>query len=294
MGFKTFIMACAKFALCMTAGLLGGLLVVPAIGLLDRSLTPIAEAHCPAADVDDYYFQKLETFVDPRDNNEYTVLKFAEYRGCLMSERDSGFLAGDTVTFHLMLENLRYKTDSSRCLDSTCERGRYYSFGDRVRACPAGWTIASAVQNAGFHMYKGRIRDFPTMSPVKVVDPDDPSGLRRLRARPHDGTWGWVDTVDLNLSGFYNVDKKAFEFVDSLSVVWTGDAMATVIMPNDPTDEQKAWAADAMSSYSRLSPENLYPLRCIRIDDPNHNMDSERSNMHTYYHNMRMLPYLFR
>ena len=84
--------------------------------------------HCSEKEVDIYYYQKLETFVDPRDSNEYTVLKFAEYRGCSMSEYDSGFLAGDTVTFYLMLENLRYKTKCSKCLDSACERGRYITF----------------------------------------------------------------------------------------------------------------------------------------------------------------------
>ena len=294
MVFKTVFKACAKLALYMTAGFLGGLLVAAVIAVLDGDPAPKAVSRCPAADVDDYHFQKLETFVDPRDSNEYTVLKFAEYRGCTMSERDPGFLAGDTVTFHLMLENLRYKTKSSICMDSTCQRGRYYPFGDRWNVCPAGWTIASAMQNAGYHIFGGRMQDYPTFSPVKVVDPEDPSGLRRLRARPHDGTLGWVDTVDLNLSGFYNIEKGAFEFVDSLSVVWTADAFATVIMPNAPTEEQKVWAADAMSSYARLKPDNLYPVRCIRIDDPNHNMDTKRANMQTYYHNMRMLPYLFR
>ena len=294
MVFKTFFKACAKLALYMTAGFLGGLLVATVIAVLDGDPAPKAVSRCPAADVDDYHFQKLETFVDPRDSNEYTVLKFAEYRGCTMSERDPGFLAGDTVTFHLMLENLRYETKSSICLDSTCERGRYYPFGDRWRICPAGWTIASAMQNAGYHIFGGRMQDYPTFSPIKVVDPDDASGLRRLRARPHDGTLGWVDTVYLNLSGFYNIKKGAFEFVDSLSVVWTGDAFATVIMPNAPTEEQKAWAADAMSAYDRMKVDNLYPVRCIRIDDPNHNMDTQKANMETYYNNMRMLPYLFR
>ena len=291
---KTFFKACAKFAMYLTAGFLGGLLVSTVIVLLVDDPATGADARCPAADVDVYYFQKLETFVDPRDSNEYTVLKFAQYRGCAMSERDSGFLAGDTVTFHLMLENLRYETKSSICLDSTCERGRYYPFGDRWRICPAGWTIASAMQNAGYHIFGGRMQDYPTFSPIKVVNPEDPSGLRRLRARPHDGTLGWVDTVDLNLSGFYDIKKGAFEFVDSLSVVWTADAFATVIMPNDPTEEQKAWAADAMSSYARMKVDNLYPVRCIRIDDPNHNMDTKKANMETYYNNMRMLPYLFR
>lgn len=294
MVFKTFFKACAKLALYMTAGFLGGLLVAAVIAVLDGDPAPKAVSRCPAADVDDYHFQKLETFVDPRDSNEYTVLKFAEYRGCTMSERDPGFLAGDTVTFHLMLENLRYKTKSSICMDSTCQRGRYYPFGDRWRICPAGWTIASAMQNAGYHIFGGHMQDYPTFSPIKVVNPEDPSGLRRLRARPHDGTLGWVDTVDLNLSGFYDIKKGAFEFVDSLSVVWTADAFATVIMPNDPTEEQKAWAADAMSSYARMKVDNLYPVRCIRIDDPNHNMDTKKANMETYYNNMRMLPYLFR
>lgn len=291
---KTFFKACAKFALYLTAGFLGGLLVSTIIVLLVDDSDPKADSHCPAADEDLYYFQKLEAFVDPRDSNEYTVLKFAQYRGCTMSERDPGFLSGDTVTYHLMLENLRYKTKSSICLDSTCERGRYYPFGDRWHVCPAGWTIASAMQNAGYHIFNGRMQNYPTFSPIKVVDPKDPSGLSRLRARPHDGTLGWVDTVDLNLSGFYNIEKGAFEFVDSLSVVWTGDAFATVIMPNNPTEEQRAWAADAMSSFTRMKIDNLYPVRCIRIDDPNHNMDSKKANMETYYNNMRMLPYLFR
>ena len=98
--------------------------------------SPRNYAHCSEKNVDDYYFQKLETFVDPRDSNEYTVLKFAEYRGCGMSEYDSGFVAGgDTVTFHLMLENLRYKTHCSVCLDSACERGRYYG---ATRSVPCG------------------------------------------------------------------------------------------------------------------------------------------------------------
>ena len=94
MVFKTFFKACAKLALYMTAGFLGGLLVATVIAVIDGDPAPKAVSRCPATDVDDYHFQKLETFVDPRDSNEYTVLKFAEYRGCTMSERDPGFLAG--------------------------------------------------------------------------------------------------------------------------------------------------------------------------------------------------------
>jgi len=292
MTFKQACKTCGPFITKLVVGFFVGYFIADVVQIFMEA--PAGPVHCRAENVDDYYFQKLETFVDPRDSNEYTVLKFAEYQGCLMSERDSGFLAGDTVTFHLFLENLRYKTDHSRCLDSTCERGRYYPFGERAGACPAGWTIASAIQNAGFHMYKGGVRDFPTMSPVKVIDRQDPSGLKSLRARPHDGTRGWVDTVDLNLSGFYNVDKEAFEYVDSLSVVWTSDAIATVITPNDCDEQQRAWVGDVMSTMERLKPYYLYPIRCIRIDDPHHKMDDLQSGMVTYYNNMRGLPYLFR
>lgn len=250
--------------------------------------------HCSEKEVDNYYFQKLETFVDPRDSNEYTVLKFAEYRGCSMSELDSGFLAGDTVTFHLMLENIRYKTKCSKCLDSACERGRYYPFAERFNACPAGWTIATAMQNAGLFFGKsGRLTDYPTYCPIKVIDSLDPSGLKKLRLHPHDGILGWVDTVELNLSGFYNSDKETFEYVDSLSVVWTADGFATVIMPNNYTEEEKKWATNALT-YNHMKQEYFYSIRCIRIDDPHHNMDSPKSSMTTYYDNMRMLPYLFR
>ena len=249
---------------------------------------------CSEKATDDYYFQKLETFVDPRDSNEYTVLKFAEYRGSTMSERDPGFLSGDTVTFHLFVENLRYKTKNSRCLDSACTRGRYYPILDRIGACPAGWTIASAMQNAGLYLDKdGYMRHTPTFSPIKTIDPRDPSGIVRLRSRPHDGTLGWVDTLDLNLSGFYNTETKSFEYVDSLSVVWTSDGFATVISPNNYTEEEKEWTAAAMK-FGRMKPNYLYPVRCIRIDDPHHKMDDAQSDMVTYYNNMRMLPYLFR
>jgi len=251
-------------------------------------------AHCSAQDVDEYYFQKLETFVDPRDSNEYTVLKYAGYKGCLMSEFDSGFVAGDTVTFHLMLENLRFKTKCSTCLDSTCERGRYYSARERDRVCPAGWTIASARQNAGLFFGKGgKMVYWPTFSPVKTIDVEDPSGLRRLRSRPHDGTVGLVDTVDLNLSGYYDVEKESFVYVDSLSVVWTMGGFASVIVPNRVTEEEKAWVSKAMVKEF-LKPEHMYPIRCIRIDDPKHIMDRPESGMTRYYNNMQWLPYLYR
>jgi len=257
--------------------------------------TPRNYAHCPAEDVDDYHFQKLETFVDPRDSNEYIVLKYAEYRGCGMSEHDSGFVAGgDTVTFHLMLENLRYKTRCSFCLDSSCERGRYYSSIGRLNACPAGWKIASAEQNAGlFFSPKGHLMYWPTFSPTKVVDSLDPSGLKRLRARLHEETYGYVDMVELNLSGYYNSDKDTMEFVDSLSVVWTGDGFPTVIVPNHYTKEQQEGVKETMRGIL-LKQDYYYPIRCIRIDDPNHMMDSQKSNMTTFYNNMRQLPYLYR
>lgn len=257
--------------------------------------SPRNYAHCSEKNVDDYYFQKLETFVDPRDSNEYTVLKFAEYRGCGMSEYDSGFVAGDdTVTFHLMLENLRYKTHCSVCLDSACERGRYYGFMGRLEACPAGWKIASAHQNAGlFFSKKGHLKYWPTFSPVKVVDSLDPSGLERLRARRHEKSFGWVDTVELNLSGYYNPEKRSFEFLDSLSVVWTDEGFPTVIVPNHYTEEQQEGIKETLRGFI-LEQDYYYPIRCIRIDDPNHKMDSPESNMTTYYNNMRQLPYLYR
>jgi uncharacterized protein (TIGR02145 family) len=256
--------------------------------------TPRNYAHCPEENIDDYHFQKLETFVDPRDSNEYVVLKYAEYKGCTMSEHDSGFVAGgDTVTFHLMLENLRYKTHCSFCLDSSCERGRYYSSIGRLNACPAGWKIASAEQNAGLFFLKGHLMYWPTFSPVKVVDRSDPSGLKRLRARLHEETYGWVDTVELDLSGFYNNEKDSMEFVDSLSVVWTGDGFPTVIVPNHYTKEQQNEIKETLRGIL-LKQDYYYPIRCIRIDDPNHKMDSQESNMTTFYNNMRQLPYLYR
>ena len=67
----------------------------------------------------------------------------------------------------------------------------------------------------------------------------DPSGLERLRARRHEKSFGWVDTVELNLSGYYNPEKRSFEFLDSLSVVWTDEGFPTVIVPNHYTKEQQ-------------------------------------------------------
>ena len=289
---KDMCRACARWFVGLVVAFLVGYFGVRVARFLWED-SPRA-GRCPEQYMDDYYFQKLETFVDPRDSNEYTVLKFAEYRGCTMSELDPGFLAGDTVTFHLFVENLRYRTPHSRCLDSACARGRYYPFAERGSACPAGWTLASAMQNAALYLdRKGRMTYYPTFSPIKAVDPQDPSGLARLRSRPHDGTRGWVDTLDLNLSGFYNPEKGAFEYVDSLSVVWTSDGYASVISPNGYGEQEKAWTAEAMKP-DRMNPLYHYPVRCIRIDDPRHKMDSPESGMVTYYNNMRMLPYLYR
>ena len=288
---KSLSKKCAHFVLCLVIGYFVGYLAITAVWALKTNKTS-GSYHCSAENVDNYHFQKLETFVDPRDSNEYTVLKFAEYKGCSMSELDSGFLAGDTVTFHLFVENLRYKTKCSKCLDSTCERGRYYPFAERSYACPAGWTIASAEQNAGLHFYNGRLAHWPTFSPKLFVDSADLSGLKRLRSHSRDVALGLVDSIPLNLSGFYNVETERFEYVDSLSVVWTSDAFATVIPPNGYSEEEKKWTTAAMETC-KMKPENLYPIRCIRIDDPKHIMDTKEYNMETFFHNMRMLPYLF-
>lgn len=300
---KAYLKECAWVVLCFVVGAVIGAVGTCAIRLLLDSVEikwkpslSFYYVNCPADQVDNYYFQKLETFVDPRDSNEYTVLKFADYKGCRMSEHDSGFLAGDTVTFHLMLENLRYKTKCSKCLDSdsTCERGRYYPFYERGRICPAGWNIASAHQNAALFIARNaRIQYWPTFSPIKVVDPEDPSGLKRLRTRLQNGSWGLVDTVELNLSGYYNGEKGAFEYVDTLSIVWTSDAIASVIVPNDTA--LRHWELlKSIVEGERLKPEYLYPVRCIRIDDPKHIMDDSESDLVTYYNNMRQLPYLYR
>ena len=299
---KAFLKECVLTLLAFVVGAVIGTVGACAIRLLLDSVEikwkpslSFYYTNCPANQVDNYYFQKLETFVDPRDSNEYTVLKFADYKGCRMSEHDSGFLAGDTVTFHLMLENLRYKTKCSKCLDSdsTCERGRYYPFYERGRICPAGWNIASAHQNAALFIARNaRIQYWPTFAPVKVVDPEDPSGLKRLRSRSHD-TWGLVDTVDLNLSGYYNGEKGVFEYVDTLSIVWTSDAIASVIVPN--ATASRHWELlKSIVEEERLKPEYLYPVRCIRIDDPKHIMDNPESDLILYYNNMRQLPYLYR
>lgn len=300
---KAYLKECAWVVLCFVVGAVVGAVGTCAIRLLLDSVEikwkpslSFYYVNCPANQVDNYYFQKLETFVDPRDSNEYTVLKFADYKGCRMSEHDSGFLAGDTVTFHLMLENLRYKTKCSKCLDSdsTCERGRYYPFYERGRICPAGWNIASAHQNAALFIARNaRIQYWPTFSPIKVVDPEDPSGLKRLRTRLQNGSWGLVDTVELNLSGYYNGEKGAFEYVDTLSIVWTSDAIASVIVPNDTA--LRHWELlKSIVEEERLKPEYLYPVRCIRIDDPKHIMDNPESDLIAYYNNMRQLPYLYR
>jgi hypothetical protein len=126
-----------------------------------------------------------------------------------------------------------------------------------------------------------------------VVDPEDPSGLKRLRSRLHDDSWGLVDTVELNLSGYYNGEKGVFEYVDTLSIVWTSDAFASVIAPNDSVVQLKELLISVMD-MDRLKPEFLYPVRCIRIDDPKHIMDNPESDLITYYNNMRQLPYLYR
>ena len=293
--FKIFGRSLGSWLLWLAIGFVAGVAISVLIDRVEVKWKPPRNyEHCSEKNVDDYYFQKLETFVDPRDSNEYTVLKFAEYRGCGMSEYDSGFVAGgDTVTFHLMLENLRYKTRWSVCLDSSCERGRYYAFKGRIEACPAGWNIASARQNAGlFFSENGRLSYWPTFNPIKVVDPLDPSGLKRLRSRLHEKNWGLVDTVELNLSGFYNTDKSIFELVDSLSIVWTAEGFPTVIVPNNYTEEEKKLASFVLT-VGFMKPEYYYPIRCIRIDDPNHKMDSPKSNLTTYYNNMRELPYLY-
>ena len=281
----------AEFLFILIFGFLCGYYLVELHDALTKEDSPYY--HCSANDVDEYYFQKLEKFVDPRDSNEYMVLKFAGYKGCGSSELDSGFLAGDTVTFHLFVENLRYKTKCSKCLDSTCERGRYYPFAERSDACPPGWTVASAIQNAGLHFWNGRMTYYPTFRPKLRIDSADPSGLKSLRSHLHEKNNGLVENLELNLSGFYNIETERFEYVDSLSIVWTSDAFATVIPPNDYSEDVKKWATEAMD-ICRLKPENLYPIRCIRIDDPKHIMDDPKSGMETYYHNMRMLPYLFK
>ncbi len=288
---KTLVKQVAVTVLFFTVGLLSGYGLVELYYALTKEDRPYS--HCSIDNLDEYYFQKLEKFVDPRDSNEYTVLKFAGYRGCSYSEQDSGFLAGDTVTFHLFVENLRYRTRCSKCLDSTCERGRYYPFAERYNACPAGWTVASAIQNAGLHFWNGRMSYYPTFSPILKVDSADPSGLKRLRSRLLEKNYGFVDTLELNLSGFYNVETERFEYVDSLSVVWTSDGFATVVPPNDYSEDERKWGTAAMG-ICKMKPENLYPIRCIRIDDPKHIMESPEYKMVTYYHNMRMLPYLFR
>ena len=298
---KAFLKECAWIVLCFVVGAVigaaGSVTVTLLLDSVENKWKPSRSfyyTNCPADQVDSYYLQKLEAFVDPRDSNEYTVLKFADYKGCGMSEHDSGFLAGDTVTFHLMLENLRYKTRCSKCLDSTCERGRYYPFYERGRVCPAGWSIASAHQNAALFIGRNaRIQYWPTFAPVKVVDPEDPSGLKRLRSRLHDDSWGLIDTVELNLSGYYNGEKGVFEYVDTLSIVWTSDAFASVIAPNDSVVQLKELLISVMD-MDRLKPEFLYPVRCIRIDDPKHIMDNPESDLITYYNNMRQLPYLYR
>ena len=83
------------------------------------------------------------------------------------------------------------------------------------------------------------------------------------------------------------------EFVDSLSVVWTGDGFPTVIVPNHYTKEQQEGVKETLRGIL-LKQDYYYPIRCIRIDDPNHMMDSRESNMTTFYNNMRQLPYLYR
>ena len=49
-----------------------------------------------------------------------------------------------------------------------------------------------------------------------------------------------------------------------------------------------------LTTCRKLFHDYFYPIRCIRIDDPHHKMDSPESDMVLYYDNMRGLPYLFR
>ena len=66
-----------------------------------------------------------------------------------------------------------------------------------------------------------------------------------------------------------------------------------MIAPNDSVVQLKELLISVMD-MDRLKPEYLYPIRCIRIDDPKHIMDNPDSGMILYYNNMRQLPYLYR
>lgn len=73
------------------------------------------------------YSQELikDTFIDPRDNQTYGVVKF-----------------GNTKLF---AENLRYKTNTSWSFNddtlNDIKQGRYYTYEDAVNVCPVGWEL---------------------------------------------------------------------------------------------------------------------------------------------------------
>ena len=84
---KAFLKECVLTLLAFVVGAVIGAVGACAIRLLldrvevkwypERNYT-----HCSAPNVDNYYFQKLETFVDPRDSNEYTVLGLQSFLWC--------------------------------------------------------------------------------------------------------------------------------------------------------------------------------------------------------------------
>ena len=68
-----------------------------------------------------------ERFTDPRDGYRYAVVAIGGVRW--------------------FAENLRYRTDDSRCYEgdeaNCADHGRLYRYPDAERACPAGWRLPS-------------------------------------------------------------------------------------------------------------------------------------------------------
>lgn len=67
-----------------------------------------------------------ETFIDPRDNNEYQTVSI-----------------NNTIWF---VDNLRYETATSHCpghsnAEKDCNSGNFYTYNESRKVCPTGWSL---------------------------------------------------------------------------------------------------------------------------------------------------------
>jgi len=187
--------------------------------------------------------EKIEQFVDQRDNATYDVLVM---RKRIPYTQDSSRI----VEFRLFLQSIRFKTAHSKDTLGTT----YYSRNDVNNVCPDGWKVVSAIASGSLQF----IDDSLFMGSLATSDFLDENEGPLLK---------------YSNNGFFLINQTDTSFIPGFNRVWVADSSS--IYPSAYVDEIKLLSQYRLRAFAEHiaqypmdnTKEYLLPLNCMSSSD---------------------------